>query len=323
MQTLETTVAPTTLDDLVLVRYLVAQPTPTKVRADVGKLLGITIGASEFDAVRADLTNRGFLGRGKQGRHALTADGRSRALRFLGLADIPARATWSSLVGQYLFPQAVGLTNEAAAKLKDAKTMRAFLVKRKYNLPSGTPTTPQATLEALACQQLGYPGETSLQAVLCLVLSKMLKQERLTKDELAQQVPLYQTELPKADANAIRQKMVRDWLKGHAPARNDQPEPFDLHAFAATVLALARKSPPMDRYYETKVFIVAVWRASQAEPNFPRLTLAEFKAHLLHAHVQNLLSLVRADLVSAMDPQLVAESELAYRNATFHFILLE
>jgi hypothetical protein len=31
----------------------------------------------------------------------------------------------------------------------------------------------------------------------------------------------------------------------------------------------------------------------------------------------------RADLVQAMDPQLVAESEIVYLNASFHFVLIE
>ena len=63
--------------------------------------------------------------------------------------------------------------------------------------------------------------------------------------------------------------------------------------------------------------------ASQREPNFPRLTLGEFKHRLVEANSQHLLHLSRADLVQAMDPQLVAESETTLLNATFHFVLLE
>ena len=66
-----------------------------------------------------------------------------------------------------------------------------------------------------------------------------------------------------------------------------------------------------------------MWRASQREPNFPRLTLPEFKQRLVEANRDHLLHLSRADLVQAMDPRLVAESETAYLNATFHFVLLE
>jgi hypothetical protein len=62
---------------------------------------------------------------------------------------------------------------------------------------------------------------------------------------------------------------------------------------------------------------------TQDEPSFPRLSLPEFKQRLIEANSQGLLHLSRADLVSAMDPQLVAESEAPHLNATFHFVLLE
>ena len=94
-------------------------------------------------------------------------------------------------------------------------------------------------------------------------------------------------------------------------------------AFARTVLALAANSLPRDRFHDNKVFIAALWQASQREPSFPRLSLPEFKKLLVEANSHNLLHLSRADLVQAMDPQLVADSETEYLNATFHFVLLE
>jgi hypothetical protein len=100
-------------------------------------------------------------------------------------------------------------------------------------------------------------------------------------------------------------------------------EPIDLPAFAATVRTLAANSPPQDRFHDNKVFIAALWRASQREPNLPRFSLAEFKQRLIEANAQHLLHLSRADLVQAMDPQLVADSETVHQNATFHFVLLE
>ena len=127
----------------------------------------------------------------------------------------------------------------------------------------------------------------------------------------------------------MRCKVVRDWLgrtirRNRRSSPNRRPaEPFDLTAFAATVRALAAGSPPQDRFHDNKVFIAALWRASQREPSFPRLSLAEFKQRLVEANSHNLLHLSRADLVQAMDPQLVADSETVYLNATFHFVLLE
>ena len=153
--------------------------------------------------------------------------------------------------------------------------------------------------------------------------------ERLTKEKLVKQLPLFETGLTAVSADAVRRKVVRDWLGG-APvppqpraAEPRRPEPFDLPVFAATVRALAASSPPEDRFHDNKVFIAALWRASQREPNFPRLSLPEFKQRLVEANSQHLLHLSRADLVQAMDPQLVADSETVYLNATFHFVLLE
>ena len=71
------------------------------------------------------------------------------------------------------------------------------------------------------------------------------------------------------------------------------------------------------------MFIAPLWRASQQEPSFPRVSLPEFKQRLVEANSHNLLHLSRADLVQAMDPQLVAESEATYLNASFHFVLIE
>ena len=107
------------------------------------------------------------------------------------------------------------------------------------------------------------------------------------------------------------------------PHESSPAEPFDLTAFAATVRAVAEGSPAEDRFHDNKVFIAALWRASQRELTFPRLSLPEFKQRLVEANSQNLLHLSRADFVQAMDPQLVSESETAYLNATFHFLLLE
>jgi hypothetical protein len=151
--------------------------------------------------------------------------------------------------------------------------------------------------------------------------------ELLTKEKLVKQLPLFETGLTAASADAARGKVVRDWLSG-APIPLQLPEsrpvePFDLTAFASTVRTLAAKSPPQDRFHDNKAFIAALWRTTQREPHFSRLSLPEFKQRLVEANSQNLLHLSRADLVQAMDPQLVADSETVYLNATFHFVLLE
>ena len=59
------------------------------------------------------------------------------------------------------------------------------------------------------------------------------------------------------------------------------------------------------------------------DPRWARLGLAGFKADLVAAHRAGELALARADLVAAMDPALVAASEIAVDGASFHFVVKE
>jgi hypothetical protein len=320
----------TAVADLVLVRMTLPGKNPVgpkDLRRDVGKLLGFEFSVAQLDDVRKELADAGFLTKGKRQTFTLTDSGRERALRFLGIEELPPRTNWSLAVSRYLFPKATGLSAEAAAKLDSGDKLAAFILKRKYELTGEAGSTVSQVLEAVACKELGFSGETTLNGVLCFVLNRLIGSDGLAKDKLAQQLPLFETGLTSIKADAVRNTIVRDWLGG-APSTS-QPheslpaEPFDLTAFAATVRALAQGSPAEDRFHDNKVFIAALWRASQQEPNFPRLSLPDFKERLVEANSQNLLHLSRADLVQAMDPNLVADSETAYLNATFHFVLLE
>jgi len=322
----------TAVADLVLVRMTLPSKTPVApsvVRKDVGKLLNCDFSAAELDDLRSELASAGFLTKGKRNTFSLTDAGRERALRFLGVAELPSRTNWSTVIAKYLFPKAAGLSADAAAKLDSGDKLAAFVLKRKYGLAAGAGATVNQVLEAVACERLGFFQETTLNGLLCEVLSRLMGSERQTKEILIKQIPLFETGLTVASADAARCKVVRDWLGGAPlPPQPPPPEPppserFDLPVFAATVQALAASSPPQDRFHDNKVFIAALWRASQREPNFPRVSLAEFKQRLIEANSHNLLHLSRADLVQAMDPQLVGESETEYLNATFHFVLLE
>jgi hypothetical protein len=313
--------------DLLLARMAFANPSPKKIRTDVGKLLEAELTIAEFNELRNELASSGFLTKGKRNMFALSDAGRQRALRFLGIEQIPARGSWSALVAKDLFPMAAGISEHAASKLDSGDKLAAFVLKRKYGLAAGAGSTVNQVLEAVVCKELGFAEETTLEGLLRAVLSKLVRSERLTKQQLVKQLPLFQTGLKAATADVVRSKIVRDWLGG-APsperaASAQSHEPFDLPAFAATVRALAAASTPEDRFHDNKVFIAALWRTSQREPNFPRLSLAEFKQRLVEANSQNLLHLSRADLVQAMEPQLVADSETPYLNATFHFVVVE
>jgi hypothetical protein len=321
--------ASTAVADIVLVRHMLPNARPMKVRQDVGKLLEAEPSAAEFDKIRTELASAGFLSAGPRNTFALTDSGRQRGLRFLGLSELPPRTNWGVVVAKYLFPMAAGLTAESAAKLDTGDRLSAYILKRKYELPSSAGTSVNQVLQAIVCKELGCPAETTLDGLLRAALSKLLgSDERLTKAQLAKQLPLFGTGLSKASAEEARRSLVRSWLAGAtAPPPAEKPhaddEPFDLAAFASTVRRLAAGSPPEDRFHDNKVFISAVWRLSQQEPTFPNLSLPEFKQRLVEANSQNLLHLSRADLVQEMDPHLVAASETVHLNAAFHFVLLD
>jgi hypothetical protein len=241
------------------------------------------------------------------------------------MAELPPRTRWTTVLARYLFPKAASLSATAAEKLDSADKLAAWVLRRKYGLAAGA--TVKQVLEALACKELGFPDEVMLGGLMCAVLSRLMGSERLTKEKLAKQLPLFETGLKRAHADDVRRKLVCDWLAGSAPplgpSQPRPPEPFDRAAFAATVRALAKRSPAEARFHDNKVFIAALWRASQREPNFPRMALPEFKQRLVEANAQHLLHLSRADLLQAMDPRSVTESETVDENSTFHFVLLE
>ena len=176
--------------------------------------------------MRNELASAGFLTKGKRNTFALTDAGRERALRFLGVAELRARTNWSTVIAKYLFPKAAGLSANAAAKLNNGDKLAAFVLKRKYGLAAGAGSTVNQVLEAIACKQLGFPEETTLDGLLCAVLSQLMGSERLTKEKLVKQLPLFETGLTAASADAVRCKVVRDWLGGAAVAATAaQPEP--------------------------------------------------------------------------------------------------
>ncbi|WP_426747728.1 hypothetical protein VZQ01_10440 [Myxococcus faecalis] len=103
-----------------------------------------------------------------------------------------------------------------------------------------------------------------------------------------------------------------------APAAPAAPPPSVLvESFAEHVLSVAR-ALPTGRFGRDKVFISHVWRALQPEWS----NREAFDAALLEANRTQHLSLTRADLVSAMDPKDVAESEVRSYGASFHFVVV-
>ena len=287
--------------------------------------------AAEFDELRNELASAGFLTKGKRNTFALTDAGRERALRFLGVAELPSRTNWSTVIAKYLFPKAAGLSADAAAKLDNGDKLAAFILKRKYGLAAGAGSTVSQVLEAVACKELGFSDETTLDGLLCAVLSRLMGSERLTKEKLVKQLPLFETGLTAASADAVRSKVVRDWLGG---ARRNRPcdrrHPNRRPPSHSTCPPLPRpcgrwRPAARPRIGSTTTRCSSRPCGGQASGSrtsraFPCLSSSSDWSRRTR---RTCSTLSRADLVQAMDPQLVADSETVYLNATFHFVLLE
>ncbi len=111
----------------------------------------------------------------------------------------------------------------------------------------------------------------------------------------------------------------RGSLRTAAPSA--EAEGGSLDGFAAQVLEAARTAPS-GRFGEDTVFIAHVWRRYRelhsAAPE--AADLGAFKKRLVEANRAGLLHLVRADLVEAMDPADVEESEVKHFRARFHLL---
>jgi hypothetical protein len=194
----------------------------------------------------------------------------------------------------------------------------AAIVARETGLwTGGLPPRLPALCDALAWRAMGL--HTKPQRLPAEARAYFLKQEiagasgppeRIVRTEAARIVGA-----PRADTRPLCDALVRRWIAGTAPP---PPQPA---TFSDRVRELARRATT-GTFGDRKVFIASVWDTFHRDPAWA-MTLDDFKATLLVAHRHGELELARADLVSAMDPELVRASETAWDGTTFHFIVRE
>jgi hypothetical protein len=332
--------------ELILVRLLAQgkRPlSPGKVRSDLGRFFHRPPTEEEWQGYVNDLVSSGLL---EMKPFRLTDAGRAQALEMLGWNELPPRASWRMMRPRYVTTRVLGTPagDEKALKARSGvRGLAPLLLRRRLEKEVGELPPKLNVVEFLAlreaCQRLGIPPQSSWPALQAAVLSASLGEARpLKKDQVVRQLAAKAVRAPRSDANGLRDALLRDWVGGEAPAaaqtggsrpplaepdkRAPEPGGFDLPSFAATVRAAARDCPD-GRFGDNKVFINHVWQRLRNEPNFPRLDLPAFKGRLAEANHAGLLRLERADLVQAMNPADVRESETPYENARFHFVLIE
>jgi hypothetical protein len=104
------------------------------------------------------------------------------------------------------------------------------------------------------------------------------------------------------------------------PSSAIAPPPMSDAELADQIKSTIRKIGPGGRF-GWKVFISEIWRRMMPDLTREGMTLSAFKQRLLRLNREGRIVLARADLVGAMDPTKVAESEIQDRGSTFHFVL--
>ncbi len=324
------------LGELILVRLLVPPKrglTPGRLRKDLERFFRTPPNSEQWQEALEELVSGGLL---TARPYRLTDVGRGQALRFLGVEFLFPGTTWKNLPARYLVPKALGIPTEATdlrRRIRDEKGLGALLLKRHYDLPVGAAPTLDQALEALACKlickKMGLAPRGRLSDLKESILAQHLDPSaHLNMGQLKKQLPRHAAGATGGGANGLRTAVLREWLAssaGGVQQIQDQPGPapvFDPSEFAGTVRAAA-PGCPTGRFGDNKVFISHLWAHLQREPAFRHMDLNTFKAHLAEANHAGLLRLSRADLVQAMDPDDVRNSETKYLDATFHFVLIE
>ena len=340
------------IESLALVRLLAVGEkgeTGSKIKKDLEPLLGHRWeGAAlneRIEQTLAALESVGLVlllpGKTKKAapRFAPTVDGHRRGLEFLGVPQLRPKTTWTVLRKTYLPACAVGIPASSEVLYKTLSSEPAFqavLLKQQYGLSIAELPKPDQATDALAWKLIGFEGEDrkfNVKNIKTVLFNRALGEGHAPDFKKAATRLLAQRLGARRDApKELRDAVLRGWIDredgGEALAESVGTSqtpllvphpPFDLVSFAEQVKSAARGCQA-GRFGDNKVFIAHVWKALQVDPTFPTMELATFKERLAEANNARFLDLSRADLIQAMDPDDVRQSEVHYLSATFHFV---
>jgi len=226
--------------------------------------------------------------------------------------------TWPQFAERVFPALALGVApsdTKTHAKLAGRDAWSAAIAARVLGLWSdGPPPTLAATCDAYAWRELGLPGKPKR----CPpeIRAMFFRRELETDGPPERLVRLYAAKVvkaPRPDLRGLCDALVRGWLAGQV---------LGTHDFVDEVRGVARATNH-GGFGDRKVFIASVWDELRRQPQWASLTLDDFKARLVRAHRAGNLELARADLVAAMNQDLVAASETTTDGASFHFIVRE
>ncbi len=244
-------------------------------------------------------------------------DPASELARRLGLGGKP---TWKQLAERVLPALGLGLAasdEKTASRLTGRDEWTAAIAGRALGLwTSGPAPSLSALCDAYAWKSLGLPGRAKRcpPEVRALFLQRELQTEPGPPDRLLRLFVARELSAARPELRVLRDALVRNWIHGKTLGAAS--------TFADDVRQAAR-SAQHGVFGDRKVFISAVWEELRRSGRWSALSGPEFKRRLLDAQRSGSLELARADLVAAMDPRLVADSETLADGASFHFIVRE
>ncbi|QEH38071.1 hypothetical protein OJF2_66690 [Aquisphaera giovannonii] len=351
----------TPLEALLLTRHLVAgarPPTPAAVRKDIGPLVEDRWAGSALTSMleRAELKliTLGHLARpepppapptrGKKVARPkalpveLTPAGRAAALRFLGVGELPPKATWAKVKASLLPARAMDLD---AGALAGKGALKAMLLAKALGVEPGEAATMKQVLDLWTRRQfdIGPKAKLDVAAIQQALACRELGEHRPSDPKKAFDLLVSrQVGARKADDKELGDAILRRWAGGGherggpagpspdvASPEPPPPEPRivhppgDLSQFAARVKDAAMRCTT-GRIGDNRVFICRVWDSLQADPEIQSMGLEAFKRRLAEANNRRLLDLTRADLGYAMDRDDVHRSEVHYLDSVFHFL---
>jgi hypothetical protein len=186
----------------------------------------------------------------------------------------------------------------------------------------GAPPRPAAVCDALVWRSLKLVGKAKRTPpeIRTHFLVQILAAGAGPPERLLALMAAREIDAPRADLDALRDALVRRWLRD-IPWAGDSPAlpTRSIDDFAGAVRQSADHAT-VGVFGGRKVFISSLWQAMRTRPPVSGMTLDEFKHQLVIAHRAGLVELVRADLTAAMDPGVLRESETAHLEARYHFV---
>ena len=312
------------LGDAVLLYGAAVRKAPPRARDLAAKLEGLFgVGNVEGASFREGITDalvelerKGWVK--TQGDHfTLTPQGEARCRSVFDLA-FPCRLQWNQLkvrlLARALVPGAPVSATLARVR-KGFSSMQALAINEEEGLTNSSTPTPNQVRDALAWRALGGDPakKPTYTGMLALAIGRELgAPPGLPLDLLLRTYAAKSLGVSSTDSVVMKTAALRKWVACETPLEEHKP------SLITETLRAARH--PDTRRFGEKAFVASVFDTYRSLTAGPALPWADFASQLLQAHLDGRIRLARADLVTAMDPNLVERSEIRHETATFHFI---